>query len=352
MNNFFQKRKKQILVGVIGLALTLLLVNLWNFSRQGYFKKETTDPFVVETCLFRHPLRGTCLQENSFENNLPPVYAVMVENSSDAWPQAGLEKAFLVFEIPTEASIPRLLAFYDGAEETVEKIGPVRSARPYFIDFASMFGTLYAHVGGSPEALFELKTTDAVLNFDEYFHQYQFWRDSNRFAPHNVYTATDLLAQGLKRVFPNKIFWEYQQYSFKDDEPITDILEVKKSIIDFGASAYRVEWKYDPESNLYYRWQNSNEHTMEDGQKIVANNVMILEMPMQILDGIGRISVETVGEGKGFILQDGYAKTGFWKRGSDTGLIRLFDLAENEYTLNAGTTWVEIIPKLEDASIF
>src|SRR3989339_1399756 len=98
MNNFFQKRKKEVLVGIIGLVLTLLSLIVWNFARQGYFNKQDDNQVpVLVSCGFRHPLSGACTDSDPFEGVVSlPVYAVMVENSSDAWPQAGLDKAFLV----------------------------------------------------------------------------------------------------------------------------------------------------------------------------------------------------------------------------------------------------------------
>ena len=97
----------------------------------------------------RDSLTGVLIEQRT---ELKQVYGVMIDEHTDARSQSGIDQAFLVIEAPVEAGIPRLLSFFSEAQD-VKKIGPVRSARPYFLDWAKEFGALYAHVGGSDEAL-------------------------------------------------------------------------------------------------------------------------------------------------------------------------------------------------------
>src|SRR4030042_3348627 len=114
--------------------------------------------------------------------NLYPV-AIMIENAADSWPQTGLDKANLVIEAITEATIPRFVAIYANNEE-IKKIGPVRSARPYYLDWINPFAPLYMHVGGSPEALSLIKNGDyKLIIFDQFFNWEYYWRDKWRYAP-------------------------------------------------------------------------------------------------------------------------------------------------------------------------
>lgn len=341
------EKKKEVFVGVAIAALTLVVISVWNLWSAGYVgeQEEVIVPPVV-TCAYRHALTGVCLDHDPYAGALPPVYAVMIENSRDAWPQAGLLESFLVFEVPTEANIPRLLAFYHGIDQNVDKIGPVRSARPYFIDLATPFQSLYAHVGGSPAAVEFLKSTASrVFNLDEMANQYQFWRDSSRAMPHNVYTATDLLAQGLAKRHPEKTEWTYPTYTFKDDAPSG---LAQDFIVEFGAPSYRVTWKYDQENNAYVRWQNSHEHTMENGDVVRANNVIVMVAEIDVLDSVGRLAIETVGEGEARVMQDGKIIQATWKRASTDELVRFYDEMNSEIALNGGATWVEVVPTLDD----
>ncbi len=333
-------------MGVAIAALTLVVISVWNLWSAGYVGQPAVDVVPpVATCAYRHPLTGACLERDPYDGALPPVYAVMVENSRDAWPQAGLLESFLVFEVPTEANIPRLLAFYHGIDASVDRIGPVRSARPYFIDLATPFQSLYAHVGGSPAAVADLKTTTDVLNLDEMANQYQFWRDSSRAMPHNVYTATDLLAQGLTKRYPEKTEWSYPTYTFKDDAPSGLAQDV---IVEFGAPSYQVTWRYEAERNQYLRWHNSSEHTTEDGHTIAANNVVVMSAEIAVLDNVGRLDIETVGEGEARVMQDGRIIQSTWKRASVDELVRFYDESGAEIALNGGATWIEIVPTLDD----
>lgn len=336
-------------MGVTVVALTLLGISAWNLWSQGYVGGGEEEVVVLPegACDYRHPLSGACLDHDPYDGALPPVYAVMVENSTDAWPQAGLMEAFLVFEVPTEANIPRLIAFYYGGDQYVPKIGPVRSARPYCIDLVAPFQPLYAHVGGSPAAVELLQTATEVLNFDEFSNQYQFWRDSSRAAPHNVYTATDLLAQGLAKRYPEKSAWSYPTYSFKDDAPQVADEVINDFVVDFGADVYRVEWQYDAEKNWYGRYHNGLPHMLEGVDRpIAANNVVVMAAPTEVLDSIGRLAIDTVGQGDARVWQDGKIIEATWKRASTSELIRFYDASGAEIALNGGQTWIEVVGSL------
>src|SRR5581483_7848643 len=115
-----------------------------------------------------------------------PVTGIMIENSDFARPQSGLQDAGVVYEAIAEAGITRFLALYQ--DSSPQYIGPVRSLRPYYIDFAAPFQASIVHVGGSPDALSEVKS-GGFRNLDEFYNGDYFTRISARDAPHNVYTS-------------------------------------------------------------------------------------------------------------------------------------------------------------------
>ena len=119
------------------------------------------------------------------EVNAFPV-AVVIDNDVLARPQAGLARASLVYEAPVEGGMTRYLAIFP-ADIDLEVIGPVRSARPYFVVWAEELRALFVHCGGSPEALARLKA-DTVYDLNEFYNNAYFWREEsdNRSAPHNV----------------------------------------------------------------------------------------------------------------------------------------------------------------------
>ena len=150
------KRKQMIGFFIITLAFVFILVFVFPYLK-------TVQPVPVQkgsveavTPVFsaRHPLTGSLISQDI---ELPQVYGVMIDNHPEARPQSGLDQAFLVIEAPVEGGISRLLAFFS-AEQVLEEIGPVRSARPYFLDWNNELDALYVHVGGSDAALDYIST--------------------------------------------------------------------------------------------------------------------------------------------------------------------------------------------------
>ncbi|MEK7102309.1 MAG: DUF3048 domain-containing protein, partial [Patescibacteria group bacterium] len=111
-----------------------------------------------------------------------PMVAVMIDMHRAAHPISGVDRAPVVYEVPVEGGINRLLALFAAHDAAIE-VGPVRSARPYFIDIASEYGAAYMHVGGSPEATKQLRKRDDVVDVDQWYHSQFYWRDRRRASP-------------------------------------------------------------------------------------------------------------------------------------------------------------------------
>jgi hypothetical protein len=118
--------------------------------------------------------------------NQRPVTAVMVENSTFARPQSGLDQAGVVFEAIAEGGITRFVALYQDTAPSY--IGPVRSVRPYYLSWLDGFNAIVAHVGGSGEALQDINSW-GIRDMNQFYNGSYFTRISSRVAPHNVYTS-------------------------------------------------------------------------------------------------------------------------------------------------------------------
>ncbi len=269
--------------------------------------------------------------------------AVMVENMIDSRPLAGLSEAPLVIEAPVEGGITRFLVVY-APGSAVSRIGPVRSARPYYLDWADEFDALYAHVGGSPEALEKISDSD-LRDLNQFNRGKYFWRDSGRKAPHNVYTSAELLGQAVAAVFPERQVRPTASWKFKDDTPAEDRPETAADlVIEYSTPAYRVTWKYDRAGNVYRRWQGEDEQRDEGGAPVLAKNVVVQYMQIRILDEVGRRRIETRGEGRALLALDGKTFAAVWKKPSAAERTRYFDESGSEIALNSGTTWIEVVP--------
>jgi len=348
----FHKVSKEIWIGASALVLVWGLIALAFFSTVDRVAPEESEVEEVpeEALEIRHPLTGEVLEEELEE--LPWVFGVMVENAADAWPLSGLEDAFLVIEAPVEAGIPRFIAFF--SEETeIEKVGPVRSARPYYLDWNDEFEAVYTHVGGSPQAL------DFILDFgtfdlNQFWHGATFYRENgNRYAPHNVYTNSERLIAWLEEALlergEDEEVPEYESWLFKDDEPAE---EGESLAIDFAdGTLYDVNWVYEEETNTYLREQAGSTMYMEDGATTSAKNIIVLATDVESIDAVDRKAVRTTGSGNAYVAFDGRVQIAVWKKEERTDRLRLYDEEGKEIAFNAGVTWIEVVDDIADVEI-
>jgi hypothetical protein len=289
---------------------------------------------------YHHPLTGAMRETEVSE--LPQVYAVMIDNSADAWPQSGIDQAFLVIEAPVEAGIPRLQAFFS-ADTEVEKIGPVRSARPYFVDWANALDALYVHVGGSDDAL-DLISSNGTFDLNEFWNGQFFWRANDRFAPHNTYTSTELLAEAVvaraTRAKTPDIM--YGTWLWDETVPAADAPGESVSVLFGNSSTYTARWTFNASTGRYARTQGTWRTETLDGTETFADNVIVMVSDISVLDSIGRRKIRTTGEGKAWVFKDGQTIVATWKSPSETVRMRFYDAAGTEITLNPGSTWIEV----------
>ncbi len=263
-------------------------------------------------------------------------FAVMVELHTDARPLSGISQASLVMEAPVEGGITRLLAVYD-ASTTVDQIGPVRSARPYFLEWAQALNAVYAHVGGSPEALNRIKGLSDFYNLDEMTNDSFFWRDLDRVAPHQVYTSAKKLQRAA--TLRSWVARDFSGFSFKDPEG--DPGSLKEVRIPYDGY-YRVRWEYDAEKDIFERYLGDVRQKDADGARVDAKNVLVLKTEQRVLDDVGRLQIRTTGSGEGVLYQHGFCVPLDWSRSSGE-FYTLQDKNGEDVFLHPGVTWVEIV---------
>jgi hypothetical protein len=268
-----------------------------------------------------------------------PVTGVMIENSLDARPQSGLNDAGIVFEAIAEAGITRFIGLYQEAQP--QYIGPVRSLRPYYFDFASSFDASIAHVGGSPKALKQIRSGGKDL--DQFFNAGAYWRQSSRAAPHNVYTSFKNLDKLNKAKHYKKS--KFTPWPRKEEQPLAT---PKATTINVNISSanYNSSYKYDAKSNTYYRSEGGAKHVQlkspnDKKPKQIHPKVLIaLVMPYSI-DSDGYHSVyDMYGKGTAIIFQDGNVQKGIWRKANRSGQFSFKDAEGKTIELDAGQTWV------------
>ncbi len=278
------------------------------------------------------------------ENPYPS--AVIIENHPDARPQFGLAQANLVYEAEAEGGITRFLAIFAGGQN-LKKIGPVRSARPYFVGWARGLSALFAHSGGSPEALAQI-AQENIFDLNEFYNEKYFWRDKSKNAPHNLFTSSEKLDKYLE--LKNKKQGTFLSWRFKDDEnreglssEASELSPVGGIAINFKSPEFAVKWKYDARNNDYVRYMGGQAHIDASGKDIRAKNIAIMYVKARVIDEKLRLKMEYIGTGKAFICLDGKCEEGEWRKKTDASRIRFYKKNGKEFIFNAGITWIEAV---------
>lgn len=274
------------------------------------------------------------------------IYAVVIENMVDSRPPSSLDKASVVYETLAEGGITRFLALFPLGDKWPE-LGPVRSARPYFVSWAQEYGNpLFVHAGGSPEALALLrKSSTKVVDFNQFSHGGNFIRDSKRSAPHNLYTNDTLLYTGLRRTelrdaVPSYSSWLYKGEAGLDARPST----TNSIVINFSSFNYKVSYTYDRVQNQYQRFVADKAHVTRTGDQIYAKNIAVEFTDVAVTqNNKGRMDIRTTGTGRLLLFRDGTVTEGTWKKSSDTARTEFLDASGNPLSLNAGSTWIEVV---------
>lgn len=264
-----------------------------------------------------------------------PVVGVMIENSPDARPQAGLKDAGVVFEAIAEGGITRFLALYQ--ETKPDYIGPVRSVRPYYVDWLQGFDAAVAHVGGSGEALAKIRN-EGVRDLDQMANAGVFQRVRNRYAPHNMYSNVAALADLSRQKGWNTS--QFTGFTRKTEAP-SSALTAAAIDVTISGRLYNIHYDYDAATNTYKRVMAGKPHIDERSKaQISPKAVVIMIVPYSIhADGLHSV-YQTIGSGKVFIFQDGIAAEGTWEKTSAKSQITFKDTAGKSIQLNPGQTWV------------
>jgi len=337
----FKITKKQIII--ISIIVALLIAGLIYYFI--FYKKDQSSNTTVTVTKKEEPpkpptspLTGRVVESETIAKR--PVTAIMIENSPDARPQSGLKQADTVVEAVAEGGVTRFMAAY--LESTPDYIGPIRSARPYYVDYALAFDASYAHVGGSPEALSDIKTL-GVKDLDQFFNPDAYFRINSRYAPHNMYSDfTKLDALNQSKGYTSSKFTPFERKIDVAQTPTANSVSFSLS----GAT-YNPTFTYDAATNSYIRSQAGNTHNdFKSGEPINPKVVVALVLDKSS-DGYNTI-YQTSGSGTAYIFQDGIVSQGSWNKPDRKSSVTLTDKNGLPMKLNAGQTWITLIGSPSD----
>ena len=276
----------------------------------------------------------------------------MIDNNENALPHAGLSKAYMVYEILVEGGETRLMALFKG--QNIERIGPVRSSRHYFLDYALENDAMYVHFGWSPQAESDIDSLN-VANINGIYDDDAFWRTSSKYAPHNAMTSTESILKVAK------------QKDYRTTSDVDSVLKYSVDEINLNGSNAKtaeivtipfsqsnsVEWDYDAQSKTYKRYTRGIKEIEEETEELVTAKNIIIEFikntDLEDDEDVGRQTLSNLGTHEGYYITNGKAIKITCEKTTRKSKTVYKDLDGNEINVNDGNTFVQICPK--DANV-
>lgn len=308
--------------------------------------EEQENPITEEEedpVLYRYPLTGLPSEEQPEHRAI----SVMINNHPSARPQSGLPNADLVFEILAEGGVTRFLAIYQS--DMPDVVGPVRSARDYYIELAKGYDSLFIAHGYSPKAK-EMLDGGYVDHINGMQYDGTLFKRANfRVAPHNSYITYENIVKGAEKI-GYSLTGAPEGYTFLEDgEDVTGI-EAPTVTVDYSDQRFQVRYEYDPVSEVYTRL-SANEITAdyETGEEVFISNIFIVEMDHAIIDNEGRRRIDITSGGKALLAQKGKIQEIEWEN-VDGKIVPIS--AGSDVPLVPGKTWINVVPDIEDTVFY
>ena len=339
-----------ILIVLIVLGVFVYIKYIEGTSLQEIFNKNTYDLNQVATNN-QEPVKEP--KEVQIYKGIDRPIAVMIDNHDDARPQVSINKAYVVYEIIVEGGYTRMMPIFKGQD--IEKIGPVRSARHYFLDYALENDAIYVHFGQSPQAESDIKKLNVNDIEGIYYSTNEFTRVKGKYSPHDVMVSTeDILDIAERKDYrvtsdaTSVLKYNAEEVNLADGESATEVF------IPFSKSQ-DVTFKYDEENKVYVKYANDKKQvdwiTEED---TTFKNIIITFVENYTLndsENKGRQGLLNIGEKDGYYITNGKAIKITCTKESRAAKTVYKDLDGNEIEVNDGNTYIGICPLDADVTI-
>lgn len=351
MVNMVKRKKRQKKKKILCLIVLVLLISLIFFV----VKNGSSDSGSLAKVL--HKEKKNSLKVVDLESNSRPL-AIMINNHPDARKyHTGLQEAYIVYEIIVEGGYTRLMGIYK--DVNLSKVGSIRSARHYFLDYALENDAIFVHWGWSPQAEVDV-TRLGIDNINGLsYEDVYFYRDNNLNVAyeHRGFTNSQLLNEAIKKLkyretTSNKLLLNYSvdevNLSTVDGATVANNVSIKYS------NLVTTSYIYDATNKVYLRSVNGDKHAdYKTGKQYTAKNIIVYQVDNHNLsnDTKGRQDIENIGNGSGFYITDGYAIPIKWSKKTRSSQTEYFDLDGNVITVNDGNTFIQIQPSSKELVI-
>ncbi len=337
-----KNNKKSIIIYVIAAILIVLTVTIIFFlmNKSGKSPKDILNSLNQEVKV-EEKNKLKIVDVNSKTRNR----AVMINNIKTVWGyQSGIQDAYIVYEIITEGGITRLMGLFKDVNP--ERIGTIRSARSYFIDYALENDAIYLHIGGSPEALSDIRTLGVNdLGGDATFRD----KSLGLAIEHTAFASMSKInerisSRGIRDTANKDLLLNYSVDEI-DLSTKEGAVPANNVYISFSNSK-NTSFTYDETTKTYKRFQNEKAHTdYVTKNQYTVKNIITYQVSNSTYDYKGRQTLNNIGNGTGYYISDGYAVPITWEKKSRSEQTVYKYLNGEEITVNDGNTHIEIQPK-------
>lgn len=346
------KKAKLILV----IVLFLIIGGLAAVLAFGSSSNEGNKPKTKKTTTTTKPVPKVQIVDET--SNSRPI-AVMINNNKAVWGyQAGIQDAYITYEMIVEGGITRMMAVFK--DQTTARIASVRSSRHYYLDYVLENDALYAHIGWSPRAQSDISSLKIpAINADN--SSAFTWDNSLRkiSREHRAYTSIEkILAVAQKKGYRTTTD---KELLLKYDAESLNLASYEGAIpantvrIPYSKS-HLTSYGYDAENKVYKRYQNNIEHKdYITGLQYTAKNIITYKVYNYTLnDGYsgGRQDLNNIGSGEGYYISEGYAIPITWEKTSRSAqTVYKVKATGKELVVNDGNTFIQIQPQIQTLTI-
>ena len=282
------------------------------------------------------------------ENSTSRPYAVMINNNHEAWPQSGVQDAYLVYEMVVEGGITRMMALYK--DQDTAKIGSVRSSRHYFLDYVLENDAIYAHFGWSDPAMNDISSF-GINNINGLYDDYT-WRDTSldRAYEHTAFTSIENITKqvnnkGYRTETNQDLLLNYSvdeiNLESKNDSIVANNVSIQYSYY------HTTSYEYDSVNKVYKRSMSGVANTdLVTGEQYTVKNIITYQVEDVAHESIDKLrNLKNIGSGTGYYITNGYAVPITWEKSSRSGQTIYKYQDGNEIDVNDGNTFIQIQPK-------
>ena len=304
-------------------------------------KKPTPSPSKSEGPL-RSPFTGRAVDQ------LNRVLAIKIDNARAARPQAGLDKADIVYEELVEGGTTRFLAIFSSQEAPV--LGPVRSVRETDMPLLRQFGTvLFAFSGGSP-GVARIARNAPLIDASVDAAPGAYYRNNSRPAPYNLFTASGrLFAAKTAGVKAQDVGFRFGAGNYATSTKASQVSLT-------WSKAAKTYFTYDPKTLLWSRGDERGPAMLTSGARMSTPNIVLMHCLVvggNYRDTAGNLSPFTHTQGKGTVevFRDGTRTVGTWSRPAPFAGTSLRDRNGKTITLRPGPVWVLLAPQTSSVGV-